>query len=154
MGSYARDLANKKIPANVYIICDEFKLLPDLMHIDDALNFGRGLGVKVIAGLQSIDQLTANYGEARAKNIIAGFSSMISFRANDEATRAFIVGRYGKNYILECDRGSVYSEGSYQSNRMSDVVEDWDVSTLGVGDAVVGLLNNPPFSFHFDEYKR
>jgi type IV secretory pathway TraG/TraD family ATPase VirD4 len=48
---------------NVFFVVDEFKLLPNLMHIDDALNFGRSLGVKVFAGLQSIDQLFENYGE-------------------------------------------------------------------------------------------
>lgn len=33
---------------NVYMILDELKLLPKLKHMDDALNFGRGKGVKVI----------------------------------------------------------------------------------------------------------
>ena len=32
---------------DVYMIIDEFKLLPKLQHIDDALNFGRSLGIKV-----------------------------------------------------------------------------------------------------------
>ena len=49
---------------NVYIICDEFKLLPYLQHIEDAVNFGRSLGVKVVAGLQSISQLYELYGES------------------------------------------------------------------------------------------
>ena len=61
---------------NVYVFCDEFKLLPDLIHIENAVNFGRSLGLKVFAGLQSIEQITENYGEARGKNIIAGFSSV------------------------------------------------------------------------------
>ena len=42
---------------NVYMILDELKLLPKLKHMDYALNIGRGKGVKVIAGLQSINQL-------------------------------------------------------------------------------------------------
>lgn len=36
---------------SVYLICDEFRLLPNLQHIDDGVNFGRSLGVKVFAGL-------------------------------------------------------------------------------------------------------
>ena len=56
---------------NVYLICDEFKLLPNLQHIDDGVNFGRSLGVKVFAGLQSIEQLYEIYGQSRGKNLAA-----------------------------------------------------------------------------------
>lgn len=48
---------------NVYLMCDEFKLLPNLQHIEDGVNFGRSLGVKIIAGIQSIEQLYEIYGE-------------------------------------------------------------------------------------------
>ena len=53
---------------NVFLICDEFKLLPYLQHIEDGVNFGRSLGVKVLAGLQSINQLTEAYGEYRGNS--------------------------------------------------------------------------------------
>lgn len=42
-------LGRTKSQGNVYFICDEFKLLPNLQHIDDGVNFGRSLGVKVFA---------------------------------------------------------------------------------------------------------
>ncbi len=135
---------------NVYIFCDEFKLLPHLQHIEDAVNFGRSLGVKVFAGLQSIDQLYENYGEARGKNIIAGFSSVFSFKANDEDTRRFTIGLYGKNYVLEQYRS--ITNAISEEKRIGDVVEDWDISGLQVGEAIVGLSNIPPFKFKFDVY--
>ena len=50
-------LGRQNNQGNVYLICDEFKLLPHLQHIDDGVNFGRSLGVKIMAGLQSIEQL-------------------------------------------------------------------------------------------------
>ena len=84
-------LGRTKSDGNVYLICDEFKLLPHLNHIDDAVNFGRSLGVKVFAGLQSIEQLYENYGESRGRNIAAGFSSVFAFKANDAITREFVV---------------------------------------------------------------
>ena len=86
---------------NVYLICDEFKLLPHLRHIDDGVNFGRSLGVKVFAGIQSIEQLYEIYGQSRGKNIAAGFSSIYAFRANDVSTRDYITGIFGKNIVLE-----------------------------------------------------
>lgn len=136
---------------NVYVFCDEFKLLPSLQHIEDAVNFGRSLGVKVFAGLQSIDQLYENYGEARGKNIVAGFSSVFSFKANDEDTRKFTTGLYGKNYVLEQYRS--ITNAVAEEKRLGDVVEDWDISGLEVGEAIVGLPNVPPFKFKFDLYR-
>ena len=61
------------------MFCDEFKLLPNLQHIDDGVNFGRSLGLKVFAGLQSIEQLFETYGEIKGRNLVAGFSSIFAF---------------------------------------------------------------------------
>ena len=148
MGDDAKARVNK---GNVYVFCDEFKLLPDLMHIDDAVNFGRSLGIKVFAGLQSVDQLEENYGAARAKNIIAGFSSILAFRANDESTRQFVVGKFGKNYVLE--QNISISNSISEEKRIGNVVEDWELCNLKVGEAIVGLLDIPPFRFKFDQYR-
>ena len=92
-------LGRNKPQGNVYLICDEFKLLPHLRHIDDGVNFGRSLGVKVFAGVQSIEQLYEIYGQSRGRNIAAGFSSVYAFRSNDTATRDFISGLFGKNIV-------------------------------------------------------
>lgn len=132
---------------DVYLFCDEFKLLPDLMHIENAVNFGRSLGLKVFAGLQSIEQITENYGEARGKNIIAGFSSVFSFRANDENTRQFTVGKYGKNYVIE------QYDYEHKEKRIGNVVEDWELGTLKKGEAVIGLCDHPPFRFRFELFR-
>ena len=132
---------------NVYLFCDEFKLLPDLMHIENAVNFGRSFGLKVFAGLQSIEQITENYGESRGKNIIAGFSSVFSFRANDETTRRFTTGKYGANYVVE------QYDYDHKDKRIGNVVEDWDLGKLDKGEAVIGLSDHPPFKFKFELFK-
>ena len=147
-----KEAMSRGAQGNVYVFCDEFKLLPHLQHIEDAVNFGRSLGVKVFAGLQSIDQLYENYGQARGKNIAAGFSSVFAFRANDEDTRNFIAGLYGKNYILEQYQTTVNTVGQ-EEKRIGNVVEDWDLAGLSVGEAVVGLPGGQPFRFQFDLYR-
>jgi type IV secretory pathway TraG/TraD family ATPase VirD4 len=136
---------------NVYLICDEFRLLPNLKHIDDGVNFGRSLGVKVLAGLQSINQLLEVYGEARGKNIAAGFSSVYAFKANDTATRKFIIDLYGQNYIL--DRYSTIDKKYVEEKRQGNTVEDWDMMSLNIGEAIVGLPFLKPFRFQFSDYK-
>lgn len=140
------------IRGNVYIVCDEFKLLPNLQHIGDGVNFGRGLGIKILAGLQSIEQLYEIYGESKAHNIAAGFSSVFSFRANDAKTRQFTTNLYGKSIVIDqykTAKGTISEE-----KREGNTVEDWVMSTLQRGDAIIGLPEQRPFLFHFDKYLR
>ena len=144
-------LGRTKSEGNVYLICDEFKLLPHLRHIDDAVNFGRSLGVKVCAGLQSIEQLNENYGEARGRNIAAGFSSVFAFKANDVVTREFVVGLYGKNVVLEQYKS--LENPLKQEKREGNTVEDWDIGSLEVGEAIIGLPFIAPFKFKCDLYR-
>lgn len=115
-------LGRTKSQGNVYFICDEFKLLPNLQHIDDGVNFGRSLGVKVFAGLQSIEQLYEIYGQSRGKNLAAGFSSIIAFRANDVTTREYISSLHGKNMVLEQYR--MLNNTMVEEKRIGSTVED------------------------------
>jgi len=143
-------LGRNKPQGNVYLICDEFKLLPHLRHIDDGVNFGRSLGVKVFAGVQSIEQLYEIYGQSRGRNIAAGFSSVYAFRSNDAATRDFISGLFGKNIVLE--KYQRLDNQIVEEKRNGQTVEDWDLNSLKVGEAVVGLPFSQPFRFYFDAY--
>ena len=128
---------------------DEFSLLPDLQHIDDAVNFGRSLGVKFMIGLQNIDQLYDNYGEYRARNMLSGFLTSVCFRVNDETSREFIKKLHGGNRKKEVYMASVQGRGIVENVRDAMVVEDWDIQRLGLGDAIIGLPGAEPFRFHF-----
>ncbi|MCL2080100.1 MAG: type IV secretion system DNA-binding domain-containing protein [Oscillospiraceae bacterium] len=143
-------LGRNKAQGNVYLICDEFKLLPHLRHIDDGVNFGRSLGVKVFAGVQSIEQLYEIYGQSRGRNIAAGFSSVYAFRSNDTATRDFVTGLFGKNIVLE--QYQRLDNQMVEEKRNGQTVEDWDMNSLKIGEAIVGLPFSQPFRFHFDMY--
>jgi type IV secretory pathway TraG/TraD family ATPase VirD4 len=143
-------LGRNKPQGNVYLVCDEFKLLPHLRHIDDGVNFGRSLGVKVFAGVQSIEQLYEIYGQSRGKNIAAGFSSVYAFRANDVSTRDYITGLFGKNIVLE--KYQRLDNQMIEEKRSGQAVEDWDMNSLRVGEAIVGLPFSQPFRFYFDVY--
>jgi len=142
--------SDKKTNGNVYMIFDEFRLLPYLQHIDDAVNFGRSLGLKVVAGIQSVNQMTELYGEYRGKNVLSGFSSVFAFRANDSDTRRFITDLYGKNYIVE--QKKTLSNSINEDYKECNVVEDWDVRNLKVGEAIIGFPFAEPFIFQFDRY--
>jgi len=137
---------------NVYLFADELKLLPNLRHLEDGINFGRSLGVKILAGLQSINQLNANYdNEARARNVIAGFSTICSFQSNDYDTREYVSKLFGRNVMLERFPGA---NNQYSTERREGfVVEDWDLASLRVGEAVVGLPGTAPFLYKFELFR-
>lgn len=140
---------SRRRDGNVYFLIDEFKLLPKLLHIDDALNFGRSLGVRVIAGLQSIDQLYANYEESRGKTIAAGFMSSFCFSTPDASSRRYIAERFGENY----GQLVIHANGQPVSTpKAGHTVEDWDVLNFPVGMAAVDLVGEKPFLFDFAEF--
>ncbi|EJU23610.1 type IV secretory system Conjugative DNA transfer [Peptoanaerobacter stomatis] len=145
-------LGRTSTQGNVYLIADELKLLPHLRHLEDGINFGRSLGVKILAGLQSIGQLNANYdNEAKAQNAISGFSSIFAFHSNDYNTRKYISDLFGENMILE-----TFSEANGKigyEKRKGFVVEDWDLVNLNVGEAIIGLPSTTPFKYKFELFK-
>lgn len=143
-------LSQRSERGRVLIFLDEFRLLPHLQHIDDAVNFGRSKGVRVFAGLQSIEQLYELYGQNRGRSIAAGFSNVFCFRANDESTMKYVSGLYGGN-LLGIDINS--EKGATQHLvQPSRVIPDWCMSASEAGQAVVCLSGKPPFLFHFDKF--
>lgn len=138
-----------KSNGNVYFIIDEFKLLGELNHIDNAVNFGRDRGVKMFAGLQSVDQVYAIYGQERGNALLSGFSNSFCFYSPDFSTRKYVSERFGrkKSRIFSTLRGHndvIDYEGSN--------VEDWDVLDLKIGEAYIKLADKEPFKFKFREF--
>lgn len=142
-------LSRGKSEGNVYFITDEFSLLPNLKHIDDAVNFGRSLGIKFLIGFQNIEQIVDIYGESRANSLLSGFLTQIFFRCNDPASRRYIQDTFGVNRKKEIYMASVQGRGIVEQIRDAHVVEDWDISHLGLGEAIVGLPGAEPFRFRF-----
>ena len=135
----------------VWFILDELKLLPNSMHLDDALNFGRGRGCSVIAGMQSIEQMYAIYGKERGQMICGGFSNVIGLSVSDYASRDYLRELFGRNYV-SISYPSANSFAAPIREREGHVVEDWDIAELRRGDAIIGLNGHPPFCFSFGKY--
>lgn len=145
-------LGRKRSQGNTFFITDEFKLLPNLEHIDDAVNFGRSLGIKFMIGVQNVEQIYDNYGEERARSIMSGFLTNIVFRVNDAHSREYIQEMFGKNQKIESYIPVIQSKGMIENQREAYVVEDWDISNLRVGESIIGIPNVEPFKFRFKEY--
>lgn len=146
-------LCRERSPGNVYFVTDEFRLLPNLLHIDDAVNFGRSLGVKFMIGIQNVEQIYEIYGPERARSIMSGFLSTFSFRVSDASSKQYIKELFGKNQKLEAYVPIVQNRGMVETTREAYVVEDWDIMRLQTGQAIIGLPGEQPFLFQFDRYQ-
>ncbi len=147
-------LCRKTNEGNVYFMIDEFRLLPHLEHVDDGVNFGRSLGAKFFLGVQNIEQVYHAYGEDLAKSILSGFSTLVAFRVADGTTREYIKEIFGKNLSVTAYESAVSSRGIQEQLRDTNVVEDWDIGGLQLGEAIVGYGGYPPFRFKFNKFER
>lgn len=139
-------LGGREHSGNTYLICDELRIMPALKHLNDALNLGRSLGLKVIAGLQTINQLYDVYEEELGKTLAAGFMNSICLQTWDLDTRKFIADRFGDNYANLTFHSM---NNPLSTQREGHVVEDWDILNLRVGEAFVNLNGEKPFRFRF-----
>ena len=146
-------LCRERSEGNVWFVIDEFRLLPNLQHVDSGVNFGRSLGAKFIIGAQSVDQIFHAYGESLARSILSGFMTTVAFRVNDATTREFVKGLFGKNRKKEAYLASVQTRGITENVRDANVVEDWDLATLKTGESIIGLPREMPFIFKFDQFQ-
>jgi type IV secretory pathway TraG/TraD family ATPase VirD4 len=142
-------LSRNRTKGNVWFVIDEFRLLPHLQYIENAVNFGRGLGVKFIIGVQNVSQIDEAYS-GLAASILSGFSSNFVFRLNDRVSKNYVQGIFDRNRKAE-----IYKSGSSQvveHIREGNVVEDWDISRLGLGESIVGLAGMEPFLWRFKAF--
>lgn len=143
---------DKNNMGNVFFIMDEFSLLPQLMHIDDGVNFGRSLGARFIIGAQNISQIYDAYGEDRGSSLLSGFSTTVCFRLNDGKSREFFKELCGKNGKITSYASAVRAKGEVDQYREAFVVEDHDIANLRTGEAIVHSGQYPPFRFRFAKY--
>ncbi|MDX6301167.1 MAG: hypothetical protein QOF53_2381 [Nocardioidaceae bacterium] len=133
----------------VIVVLDEFSLLPRVAHLDPGLNFGRSLGLRFIVGTQNVGQVMHAYGAQQGASILSGFGTVFAFRMFDEPSRTFVRQRFGANRKIVHYDGALKSRGVGEQVLEGSVIEDWDLSGLNVGEAVVGLPTGPPLLFSF-----
>lgn len=145
-------LSNENSSQFVYFVLDEFPLIPKLNYIDNLLNFGRSRGVRVVAGIQNVNQVKGTYGESLGNSILAGFSTNLIFHLFDEESRKHAIDRHGKNRkIIRLPYADANQNGK-QEYEQGNVIEDWDITALNNGECIVSLPYGDPFKFIPDLY--
>lgn len=141
-------LGNEERDKYVYFILDEFPLIPRLNYIDNLLNFGRSRGVRVIAGIQNVNQVKNAYGTSLGISILSGFSTYMIFRLFDEESRKMVSERHGRNRKLV---RVPFSDGILNGNQeyeQGNAIEDWDLVNLRKGECIVSMPNSAPYRFY------
>jgi len=149
----ALGLGRAGAPGSVYFVLDEFALLPKLSHISNGINFGRSLGLKFLVGTQNVAQVQNAYGPQVANSILSGFGTVLAFRLMDDSSRNLVRQRFGTNRKQISTYAHVRSEGVHQLVITGNVIEDWVLSGLAVGQCVLSLPDGPPYFFAFDEHQ-
>ena len=148
--AFKEALGRNKSEGDSYFIIDELKLLPKLHHLEDALNFGRSLGVKCICGIQNLSQIENIYNEFGAKSLLSGFLNVFIFYVLDYKTRKYVIDNFGENYLDLFYFNE--KEKPVNIQKSGHVVEDYDILNLKVGQAIVKLNGNEPFIYQFAQY--
>ena len=153
-------LIREELPGSVYFIIDEFALLPRLYYIQSGVNFGRSYGLKFIVGAQSMQQVNESYGNSNeggssfsGNSLLAGFSTLISFRVFDRASMDFLEDRFGSNIKLITYMNKRGGGGIETSVHESKVIEDRNIYMLKRGESIICLPNTSPIRFKFQKYE-
>jgi hypothetical protein len=141
-------LGNSDDDRYVYFVLDEFPLIPKLNYIDNLLNFGRSRGIRVIAGIQNMNQVKNMYGDSLGMSVLSGFSTYLAFRLFDEESRKFVADRHGKNRKLTRLPYSDATQSGSQEYEQGNVIEDWDLVALKNGECIVSLPDKNPYLFY------
>jgi Type IV secretion-system coupling protein DNA-binding domain len=150
----ALTMGRDRKPGSVYFVMDEFSLVPQLQHMTDGINFGRSLGLKFIVGTQNVEQVLFSYGPELGRTILSGFGTVLGFRLMDDVSRNFVRQRFGSNRKRLTLDAAVRAQGVQQETLLGNVIEDWYMSALGVGECIASFPTGDPFQFAFDEYRR
>jgi hypothetical protein len=138
---------------SVFFVLDEFALLPRLSHISNGINFGRSLGLKFLVGTQNVNQVLKAYGAEIGASILSGFGTVLAFRLMDNTSRDLVRQRFGTNRKQITTNAHVRSEGVQQVVVRGNVIEDWVLSDLTLGQCIVSLPEGVPFLFTVQEYR-
>lgn len=142
-------LGRNRPGGRVFVVLDEFSLLPRLRHLDAGLNFGRSLGLRFVVGTQNVGQVANAYEGGGGDSILAGFGTVFAFRLFDRDSREYIRGRFGSNRRLVRYDAALRTRGVGEQLVDGSVVEDWDLTALQVGQSIAGLPDHPPVLFQF-----
>ena len=146
------NLSRSENEGNVYLLLDDVCALPRLTHLEDALLFGRGKGLRLMLAISGVSRLRDRYGELSAQTILDAFGTTVAFRLHDRAGRSFVKNLYGRHRVVESFTSSVQVRGVIEQVMDQYIIEDEDLTALQTGESIISTMHYPPFYFRMKAY--
>lgn len=129
--------------SRIFLFLDEFTALKGQYSLLKGLHIGRGCGLRIIAGIQSKEQVydicPGASAEHTGNTILGAFGSMVAFRPNDLPTLEYIQGRIGEDTNHYMQFGLSRYEAPHSTMLREPLVSSTAINSLDVGEAYVRL---------------
>lgn len=134
---------------NLWFILDEFAALGRLPALTTLMTEGRKYGACVVAAMQSLNQLYANYGQYAGQIIFGQFGTKFFFRNDEPQIAKMISDLAGSELISRQQKNTSFGANEFrdgvsytEQEKSRSLIEYHDIASLGVGECYV-LLPNP-----------
>jgi type IV secretion system protein VirD4 len=114
----------------VHFVLDEAASLGHLDSLDDAMNMGRGFGVRLYFFYQSLGQLKKCFPDGQDQTLLSNVTQVF-FGVNDQPTAEYVSNRLGEETIIvESGGSSLGGSRQYSNNSLGDnSSHSWNTSS-------------------------
>lgn len=133
----------------VWFVIDELAALGKLPALGGLMAEGRKYGACVLAGLQSLNQIYAHYGQHDGSTIFGQFGSKFFFRTDEPTIGKMISSMCGTETVTRQQKNTSFGANTYrdgqsytEQEKSRNLVEYSDLTKLAVGECYV-LLPEP-----------
>lgn len=127
----------------IFLFLDEFPTLKGDYSILKGLHVGREPGLRIIAGLQTKEQVydicSGQSAEHTGNTILGAFSTMVAFHPNDAPTTSYIQEKIGEDNITYMQFGLSRYEAPHMVLKLEPLVTSREINALGLGEAYVKM---------------
>lgn len=135
----------------IYLLLDDFCVLPMLPHLEDAMMMGRGKGLHLSLSAVGTSAIERRYGAATA-SLLGAIGTTAAFRLQDRHSREYVKNLYGRHRVIETYRSTVQMRGIVEQVLDEYIVGDEDLTALQPGESIIATMHYPPFRFRLRLY--
>ena len=135
----------------LFLLLDDFCLLPRLKRLETALALGRNQNVSLCLAASGVEAVENRYGE-QTPSLLSAIGVTVAFRLRDRKSRDYVKGLYGWRRAVETWQSTVPMRGMLEQAVDEHVISDEDLTALQTGESLIAMQHYPPFSFRLKPY--